>query len=153
MFKISPSSLQKSISFHHYGDVIMSAMASQNHQPRECLRNRLSKEASKLRITGLGRGIHRWPVNSPHKGPVTRKMFPFDDVIMGITKESSRSPAVYYSGLLHWHETIVWYAPLPVRWSVRLWVNLSNPIPTTRGAAMCRHFASLREVVLYVNEI
>ena len=28
-------------------------------------------------------GIHRWPVNSPHKRPVTRKMFPFDDVIMG----------------------------------------------------------------------
>ena len=28
------------------------------------------------------RGIYRRPVNSPHKGPVTRKMFPFDDVIM-----------------------------------------------------------------------
>ena len=28
------------------------------------------------------RGIHRWPVNSPHKGSVARKMFPFDDVIM-----------------------------------------------------------------------
>ena len=28
------------------------------------------------------RGIHRGPVNSPHKRPVTRKMFPFDDVIM-----------------------------------------------------------------------
>ena len=27
-------------------------------------------------------GIHRWPVNSPHKGPVTRKMLPFDYVIM-----------------------------------------------------------------------
>ena len=27
-------------------------------------------------------GIHRRPVNSPHKGPITRKMFPFDDVIM-----------------------------------------------------------------------
>ena len=27
-------------------------------------------------------GIHREPVNSPHKWPVTRKMFPFDDVIM-----------------------------------------------------------------------
>ena len=27
-------------------------------------------------------GIHRWPVNSPHKWPVTRKMFPFNDVIM-----------------------------------------------------------------------
>ena len=28
------------------------------------------------------RGIHPWPMNSPHKGPVMRKMFPFDDVIM-----------------------------------------------------------------------
>ena len=28
------------------------------------------------------RAIHRWPVNSPHKGPVTRKMFSFDGVIM-----------------------------------------------------------------------
>ena len=28
------------------------------------------------------RGIHRGPVNSPHKWPVKRKMFPFDDVIM-----------------------------------------------------------------------
>ena len=28
------------------------------------------------------RGIHRGPVNSPHKGPVTLKMFPFHDVIM-----------------------------------------------------------------------
>ena len=26
-------------------------------------------------------GNHRWPVNSPHKWPVTRKMFQFDDVI------------------------------------------------------------------------
>ena len=30
------------------------------------------------------RRIHRWSVNSPHKGPVTRKMFPFDDIIMYI---------------------------------------------------------------------
>ena len=28
------------------------------------------------------RGIDRGPVNSPHKWPITRKMFPFDDVIM-----------------------------------------------------------------------
>ena len=28
------------------------------------------------------RGIHRRPVKSPHKWPVTRKMFPFDVVIM-----------------------------------------------------------------------
>ena len=29
-------------------------------------------------------GIHRWPVNSPHTWPVTRKIFPFDDVIMNL---------------------------------------------------------------------
>ena len=31
------------------------------------------------------RGIHRWPVNSPYKRPVTRKMFPFDyDIMIGV---------------------------------------------------------------------
>ena len=57
-----------------------------NHQPHDFLFNRLfrrrSKKTSKLRVTGLCAGIHRGPVNSPHKWPVTRKMFPFDDVIM-----------------------------------------------------------------------
>ena len=57
-----------------------------NHQPHGCFLNRLfrrrSKETSKLRVTGLCMGNSPGPVNSPHKGPVTRKMFPFDDVIM-----------------------------------------------------------------------
>ena len=57
-----------------------------NHQPHECLLNRLfrrrSKKISKLRVTGLCVGNSPGPVNSPHRGPVTRKMFPFDDVIM-----------------------------------------------------------------------
>ena len=35
------------------------------------------------------RGIHRGPVNSPHKWPVTRKMFPFDDVIMDNLNQST----------------------------------------------------------------
>ena len=39
------------------------------------------KENIKLRITGLCEGNS--PVNSPQKGPVTRKMFPLDDVSMG----------------------------------------------------------------------
>ena len=33
-------------------------------------------------LLAFARGMHRWPVNPPHKGPVTQKMFPFDDVIM-----------------------------------------------------------------------
>ena len=57
-----------------------------NHQPHGCLVNRLfrrrSKKTSKLRVTGLCVGNSPGPVNSPHKGSVTRKMFPFDDVIM-----------------------------------------------------------------------
>ena len=59
-----------------------------NHQPHDCLLNRLfrhrSKKTSDESSASLAfvRGIHRWPVNSPHKWPVTRKMFPFDDVIM-----------------------------------------------------------------------
>ena len=61
-----------------------------NHQPHDCLLNRLFrrrlKKTSKLRVTGLCAGIHRGPVNSPHKWPVTRKMFPFDDVIMCISR-------------------------------------------------------------------
>ena len=59
-----------------------------NHQPHGCLLNRFfrcrSKKTSKLRVTGLCVGNSPGPVNSPHKGPVTRKMFPFDDVIMRI---------------------------------------------------------------------
>ena len=57
-----------------------------NHQPHGCLLNRFfrrrSKKTSKLLVTGLCVGNSPGPVNSPHKGPVTRKMFPFDDVIM-----------------------------------------------------------------------
>ena len=57
-----------------------------NHQSRDCLLNRyLGVDQRKHRCSAslaFMWGIHRWPVNSPHKEPVTRKMFPFDDVIM-----------------------------------------------------------------------
>ena len=36
------------------------------------------------------RGIHRWPVNSPHKGPVRRKLFPFNDVIIKVMSKIHR---------------------------------------------------------------
>ena len=38
-------------------------------------------EVGQLFIWGPRVGIHRWPMNSPRKWPVTRKMFSFDDVI------------------------------------------------------------------------
>ena len=54
-------------------------------QPRDCSLNRLFADQRKHKSSVLLAfvwGIHRWPVNSPQKGPVTRKMFPFDDAIM-----------------------------------------------------------------------
>ena len=70
----------------HYNDVMMGAIASQitslaivysivysaaDHRKHQ-------SSASPAFV----RGIHRRPVNSPHKWPATRKMFSFDDVIM-----------------------------------------------------------------------
>ena len=67
-----------------------------NHQPHDCLLNclfgRISKKTSKLHVTGLCVGNSPGPVNSPHKGPVTRKMFPFDDVIMNKWKNMLSRP-------------------------------------------------------------
>ena len=70
----------------HYNDVIMSTMASQVTSLKIVYltvysgadQRKLQSSASLAFV----RGIHRSPVNSPHKWPVTRKMFPFDDVIM-----------------------------------------------------------------------
>ena len=63
-----------------------------NHQPHGCLLNRLYRRTSmktpKLRVTGLCAGNSPGPVNSPHKGPVTRKMCPFDYVIMCYLQKS-----------------------------------------------------------------
>ena len=58
------------------------------HRRLDCLFNRWfrrrSKKTPKLHVTGLCEGIPWWLVDSRHKGPITRKMFPFDDVIMYI---------------------------------------------------------------------
>ena len=43
-------------------------------------------------------GIHRWPVNSPHKWPVTRKMYPFDDVIMNKNYAHDKHFCAFCSG-------------------------------------------------------
>ena len=70
----------------HYNDVIMSAIASQItsltivYSTVYSVRDQRKHQSSAS--LAFVRGIHRWPVNSLHKGPVTRKMFPFDDVIM-----------------------------------------------------------------------
>ena len=70
----------------HYSDDTMSAITSQN----TCLiivystvysaaDQRKHQSSASLAFV---KGIHWSPVNSPHKGPVSRKIIPFDDVIM-----------------------------------------------------------------------
>ena len=80
-----PRSLEH-VLLRYYSDVIMSAMASQITRPLFVYSSVYSvadqrKHQSFASLTFVW-GIHRWPVNSSHKGPVTRKMFHFDDVIM-----------------------------------------------------------------------
>ena len=70
----------------HYGDVIMGAIASQITSLTIVYSTVYSdadqsKHQSSASLAFVW-GIHRGPVNSLHKWPVTRKMFPFDDVIM-----------------------------------------------------------------------
>ena len=77
--------------FAHYSAIIMSAMASQitsvlSIYSHVCSGVDQRKHQSSASLAFV-RGIHRWPVNSLHKGPVTREMFPFDDVIMEITSD------------------------------------------------------------------
>ena len=71
---------------YHYNDVRMSMVASQITSLTIVYSAVYSgadqrKHQSSASLAFV-RGIHRWPMNYPHKGIVTPKMFPFDDVIM-----------------------------------------------------------------------
>ena len=71
---------------NHYDDVIMGAIASQITNLTIVYSIVYSDADQRKHQSSASpafmRGIHRGPVNSPHKCPVTRKMFPFDDIIM-----------------------------------------------------------------------
>ena len=72
----------------HYNDIIMGTIASQitslmivYSTVYSDVDQRKHQRSASLAFVW---GIHRGPVNYPHKWPVTRKMFPFDGVIMCI---------------------------------------------------------------------
>ena len=98
----TPKRSTGSVLFCHYDDVTMSGMVSlitsltivystvysgadqRKHQSPASLAFP-SSNGNSFRVAGPLCGEFtgpRSPVNSPHKGPVTRKLFPFDDVIM-----------------------------------------------------------------------
>ena len=91
-----------------YRDVIMGAMASQI----TCLPIVYStiysgvdqrKHQSSASLAFV-QGIHRWPVNSSTNGQysVTRKMFPFDDVIMEISEKQWAQSVLYLLLITKW---------------------------------------------------
>ena len=76
----------------HYSDVTMSAMASQitvisTVCSTICSGSHQRKHQSSASL-GFVWGIHQWPVDSPHKGPIMWKLFPFDHVILIIMQSS-----------------------------------------------------------------
>ena len=93
----------------HYSEVIMDTMATQITSLKTVYSTihsggdqRKHQSAASLAFV---RGIHRRPVNSPHKWPVTRKMFPFDDVIMNrIVGSHHVQESVYIPGTLQTSE-------------------------------------------------
>ena len=70
----------------HYNDVIMGVVASQiTGVPVVCTVIGSGTNQRKYQTSAslaLVKGIHCWPMNSMHKGPVTQKMLPFDEFIM-----------------------------------------------------------------------
>ena len=94
-FRQRPKKTQKSLHWRHNGHDCVS-----NHQPHQCLLNRFQrKHQSSAASLAFVWGNHRGPVNSPHKRPVTQKMFPLDDVII-----------FYITGLLWENGLIMWNA-------------------------------------------
>ena len=98
--------LQMSWNLNHYDYVvIMGAMASQITSFTVAYSTVYSgadqgKHWSSASMAFV-QGIHRWPVNSPHKGPVTRKMSPFDDVIIRL-EHNDRHLQTTFSTAFSW---------------------------------------------------
>ena len=114
----------------YYGDVIMGAMASQITSLTTVYSTVYSdadqrKHQSSASLAFVW-AIHRWPVNSPHKWPVTRKMFSFDDVIMFLLQMPKRddyAQADFDFGQVH----VIWwlsYCQVVEKISVEPWTLL-----------------------------
>ena len=112
------------VQLHHYDDVIMGANASQITSLTIVYLTVYSgtnqrKHQSSASLAFV-RGIHRWPVNSPHKGPVTRKMFPFDDAIIWLTIKFVLECTVAY-----WIDTD-WISSVSTWFMAHVWTLMSE---------------------------
>ena len=112
----------------HYNDGIRSAIASQM-TGISIVSSTLCSGADRRKhqnsaSLAFARGIHRWPADSSHKGPATRKMFPFDGVIMVI---STANNSCVYSTCASDEEI---FRCIEIRWAYRPYFLSSSPSPT-----------------------
>ena len=95
---------------------------------------------------------HWWPVDSPHKGPVTRKVFRFDDVItvpsnvllcVSTDRLTDIHKTSYHTGTgtIKAHDDVIKWKYFPCYWSFVRGIHLSPLISPHkgqwRGALMC----------------
>ena len=66
----------------HYSDIIISMMACQVTSFSTVCTGADERKHQNSASLAFVRGIHQWLLDSPYKGPVTWKMFPFDDVVV-----------------------------------------------------------------------
>ena len=102
----------------HYCDVIMATIASQITSLTIVYSTVYSgadqrKHQSSASLA-FAWGIHRGPVYFPHKGPVTRKMFPFDDVIMANFSMLSEQMRIHTSIVSGYFQSVQCLCRLPV---------------------------------------
>ena len=132
----------------------MSAMASRLSASRlsvqPFVQAQIKENIKAPRHLPLRIGIHRWPMNSPHKGPVTRKIFPFDDVIMQ-TRPAGTSPvALLITKMISWnlgHGQVIHHGPRLLTWILILaWIDnhlhgkvlneITHPFPKFNGCTV-----------------
>ena len=88
------------------------------------------KYQSSVSLAFVG-GIHQWPVNSPQKGKITLKMFPFDDVIMLYSVHSHLCKSTHHCictwGLQFWR---LWSWEF---WPCRSWIAMKGRLLSSRA--------------------
>ena len=150
--------LHMNATLQHHSDVIMTAMASQitsltvvHSTVYSGADQRKHQSSASQAFVG---GIHRWPVNSPRKGPVARKKFPFDDVIMSrglsvaicsndIERNFYNEAQPRQTVVMLWY--LVWYPVYQPLWDIsaacymaHVWWTFNGPYGVKRTGGACR---------------
>ena len=134
----------------HYSDVIMSTMAPQitglTIVYSTCYPGADQRKHQSSASLAFVRGIHRWPVSSPQKGPVTRKMFPFDDDIM---EPRQQYPSDLLSGVIYAGQQIsrvLWPHDDVIKWKL-----FPRHQPVVRAIRQLPRLRRMRDVTMKVS--